>query len=79
MFISVCQDTGTGHMCVAVYLNTAVYVNLNAGSLGSGRSIGGGDRPHKRDRKIFLNVSENDSCNRKLSLIPFMSSTYYAY
>jgi len=35
-----------------------------------------GDR-HKRVRKIFLNVSEDISCDRKLSPIPFMSSAYY--
>ena len=32
---------------------------------------------HKRVRKIFLNVSEDISCDRKLSPIPFMSSAYY--
>ena len=32
---------------------------------------------HKRDRKIFLNASENKSSYRKLSLIPFVSSAYY--
>jgi len=41
----------------------------------SGGSIGGWGRPpRERARKIFLNVSENKSSNRKLSLIPFESS-----
>ena len=34
--------------------------------------------PHgKRDRKIFFNVSENKSSNRKLSLIPFVTAACY--
>ena len=32
----------------------------------------------KRARKIFLNVSENKSSDRKISLVPFVSSAYYA-
>jgi len=41
--------------------------------------IHGGNRPlpSKRARNIFLNVSENKSSDRKLSLIPFVSSTCY--
>jgi len=31
----------------------------------------------KRARKIFLNVSENKSSDRKISLVPFVSSAYY--
>jgi len=37
----------------------------------------GDDRPRNRGRNIFLNVSENKSTDRKLSLIPFVSSAYY--
>ena len=35
-----------------------------------------GDRPGKRARKLFLNVAENKSSDRKLSLIPFVSSAF---
>ena len=35
-----------------------------------------GDRPGKRARKLFLNVAENKSSYRKLSLIPFVSSAF---
>jgi len=34
-------------------------------------------RPRKRTIKIFLNVSENKSSDRKLFVISFVSSAYY--
>jgi len=37
----------------------------------------GGNRPRKKARKIFLNVSENKSSDRKFYLIPFVSSAFY--
>jgi len=42
----------------------------------SGGSMAAIDPP-KRTRKIFLNISENKSSDRKLSLIPFVSSAFY--
>jgi len=45
-----------------------------SGSTGGGNE---GDRPPKRARKIFVNVSENKSSDRKLFPIPFVSSAFY--
>ena len=44
-----------------------------------GRAMGRSPPPYKKAncRKIFLNVSENKSSNRKLFLILFVSSVYY--
>ena len=40
---------------------------------------GRGDRSRKTTRKIFSNLSENKSSNRKLSLILFATSAYYEF
>ena len=51
-------------------------------SVSSSGSTGGGAMkaiapPPKRARKIFVNVSENKSSDRKLFPIPFVSSAFY--
>jgi len=44
---------------------------IRGGSMGGSPAVGEGGR------KIFYNVSENKPSDRKLSLIPFVSSVYY--
>jgi len=56
---------------IAAYETASV---SSSGSTGGGGNEG--DRP-KRARKIFVNVSENKSSDRKLFPIPFVSSAFY--
>ena len=53
-------------------------MSVSGGSIGWGSMGAIAPSPPKRATKIFFNVSENKSSDRKLSLIPFLSSAFYA-